>query len=211
MFVKLFEHPTFIDDENQLREFFGTNLVSLDKFSSVVFYGEITLGSEILFSGACSFSNGTSIENGCILTNVQLMNENRVRPYSILSNLKAGSRNIFGPFCFIRDECFVADDCILGAHVETTRSVFSNGVKVSHHAFIGDATIGERTVIGAGVIFCNHDGLVRQITCVGSDVIMGSGTLIVAPLSVGNSSLIAAGSTITKDVPLGMKIIQKRY
>lgn len=212
MFRAVFEQPTpRIDDETQLRKLFGTDRLSLETSASVVFEGAITLGSEIVFSGDCRLGGGTSVENGCILTNVDLGSENKVRPYSILSNVKAGSRNLFGPFCFIRDECTVSDDCILGTHVEIARSVFASGVKISHHAFVGDADVGERTIIGAGAVFCNYDGSKRQATWVGSDVILGSGVLLVAPLSIGNDALIAAGSTITKDVLSGSKIIQRRH
>ncbi len=210
MFSTIFEQPTRIDDETQLRKLFGTDRLSLEASASVVFEGAITLGSDIVFSGDCRLGGGTSVGNGCILTNVDLGTENKVRPYSILSNVKAGSRNLFGPFCFIRDECIVGDDCILGSHVETARSVFASGVKISHHAFVGDANIGERTIIGAGVVFCNYDGSKRQPTWVGSGVTLGSGVLLVAPLSIGDGALVAAGSTVTKDVPKGSKIIQRR-
>jgi len=210
MFSVVFEQPTRIDDETQLRKLFGTDRLSLEASASVMFEGAITLGSEIVFSGDCRLGGGASVGNGCILTNVELGLENKVRPYSILSNVKAGSRNLFGPFCFIRDECIVGDDCILGSHVEAARSVFASGVKISHHAFVGDANIGERTIIGAGVVFCNYDGSKRQSTWVGSGVTLGSGVLLVAPLSIGDDALIAAGSTVTKDVPNGAKIIQRR-
>lgn len=210
MSSKVFEQPTRIDDEKQLRKLFGTDRLSLDVSASVVFEGAIKLGSEIVFSGDCRLGGGASVGNGCILTNVDLGTENKVRPYSIMINVKAGSRNLFGPFCFIRDECIVGDDCILGSHVETARSFFASGVKISHHAFVGDANIGERTIVGAGVVFCNYDGLRRQATWVGSDVILGSGVLLVAPVSIGDNSLVAAGSTVTKDVPSGSKIIQRR-
>jgi bifunctional UDP-N-acetylglucosamine pyrophosphorylase/glucosamine-1-phosphate N-acetyltransferase len=209
MFSAVFEQPTCIDDEARLRKLFGTDRLSLEGSASVVFEGAISLGSDIVFSGYCRLGGGASVENGCILTNVDLGSGNKVRPYSILSNVKAGSRNLFGPFCFIRDECIVGDDCILGSHVETARSVFASGVKISHHAFVGDANVGERTIIGAGVVFCNYDGLKRQVTRVGSNVILGSGVLLVAPVSIGDDSLVAAGSTVTKDVPSGSKIIQR--
>ena len=210
MFSLVFEQPTRIDDETQLRKLFVTDRLSLENPASVVFEGEITLGSEIVFSGDCRLGGGTSIGNGCILTNVDLGMKNKVRPYSILSDVKAGSRNLFGPFCFIRDACIVGDDCILGSHVEAARSFFASGVKISHHAFVGDAKVGERTIIGAGVIFCNYDGSKRQSSWVGSDVILGSGVLLVSPLSVGDDALVAAGSTLTKDVTNGTKIIQRR-
>jgi bifunctional UDP-N-acetylglucosamine pyrophosphorylase/glucosamine-1-phosphate N-acetyltransferase len=83
-------------------------------------------------------------------------------------------------------------------------------VKISHNAFVGDATLGEQTIIGAGVVFCNYDGLRRQPTWVGSMVVVGSGVQLVAPLSIGNNAFIAAGSTVTKDVLSGLKIIQRR-
>lgn len=210
MFNIVFDQPLRIDNETQLRKLFGTDRISLDTSSSVTFEGEILLGSEIVFSGHCRLLGGTSIGNGCILTDMELGFENRVRPYSILSNVKAGSRNLFGPFCFIRDECTVGDDCILGSHVEAARSTFASGVKISHRAFVGDANIGERSIIGAGVVFCNYDGTSQQTTRVGADVTLGSGVLLVAPLSIGDGALVAAGSTVTKDVSNGSKIIQRR-
>jgi bifunctional UDP-N-acetylglucosamine pyrophosphorylase/glucosamine-1-phosphate N-acetyltransferase len=205
-----FKQPTFVDNQAQLQALFGTDRVSLDISSSVIFEGVITLGSEIVFSGNCQLGSGTSVGNGCILTNVALGPGNNVRPYSILSNMKAESRNLFGPFCFIRDECAIGNDCILGAHVEITRSVFASGVKISHRAFVGDAQVGERTIIGAGVVFCNFDGTGRRSIQVGSDVTLGSGALLVAPLSIGDHVTVAAGSTVTKDVPTGSKVIQRR-
>lgn len=210
MFNVVFDQPLRIDNERQLRKLFGTDRLSLDTSASITLEGKITLGSEIVFWGDCRLLDGTSVGNGCILTDVELGPENRVRPYSILSNVKAGSRNLFGPFCFIRDDCTVGDDCVLGSHVETARSVFASGVKISHHAFVGDANVGERTIIGAGVVFCNYDGTRRQSTFVGSGVTLGSGVLLVAPLSIGDDSLVAAGSIITKDVPKDSKIIQRR-
>lgn len=210
MFTSIFNKSTYVNNETQLRKLFGTNRLSLVTPASVTFDGEVTLGSEIVFSGDCRLLDGTSVGNGCILTDVELGPKNTVRPYSILSNVRAGSRNIFGPFCFIRNDCTVGDDCILGSHVETARSVFASGVKISHHAFVGDAKVGERTIIGAGVVFCNYDGVGRQAISVGSGVTLGSGVLLVAPLSIGDDALVAAGSTITKDVPKGAKIIQRR-
>ena len=194
LFSIVFNMPVCINDETQLRNLFGTDRLSLESSASIVFEGAITLGPEIIFSGDCRLGSGVTIGNGCILTNVELGCENKVRPYSILSNVKAGSRNLFGPFCFIRNECTVGDDCILGSHVEAARSVFASGVKISHHAFVGDANIGERTIIGAGVVFCNYDGSKRQSTWVGSGVTLGSGVLLVAPLFMVAPNLTAPKS-----------------
>ena len=162
------------------------------------------------FAGHTIIADGCIIDTGSILTNVRLGLGNRVRPYSILTDVDAGSGNLFGPFCFVRDGCTVGDDCILGAHVEAARSRFASGVKISHRAFVGDATVGAGVIIGAGVVFCNWDGQGRQATAVGDGAVIGSGTLLVPPLDIGMGATIAAGSTVTKNVPAHSKLIQKR-
>jgi len=210
VFKAVFKNPTNIADEAELRDVFGTDRLHLDVDTSVVFSGAVTVGVDISFAGQCALLGDVIIGNGSILTNVQLGSDNRIRPYSILTDVKAGDRNLFGPFCFIRDGCRVGDDCILGAHVEAARSTFGSGVRVSHRAFIGDARVGDRTIVGAGVVFCNYDGAGPQITEVGARVTLGSGTLLVPPLSVGDAALVGAGSTVTKDVPPGARIIQRR-
>jgi bifunctional UDP-N-acetylglucosamine pyrophosphorylase/glucosamine-1-phosphate N-acetyltransferase len=210
VFKAVFDHPTHFTDEAQLRDAFGTDRVHLDQGASVTFSGAVTLGAEVSFGGRCEMLGDVIVENGSILSNVALGSDNRVRPYSILTDIKAGDRNLFGPFCFIRDDCRIGDDCILGAHVEAARSTFGAGVRISHRAFIGDARVGDRTIVGAGVVFCNYDGAGRQRSEIGADVTLGSGTLLVPPLSVGDGALVGAGSTVTRDVPPGARIIQRR-
>lgn len=205
-----FEGPTRFTDPTALQVRFGSDRISLAEAASVTFDGEIALGTEIVFAGDCHLGDGTSVGNGALLTDVRLGESNQVRPYSILTDLEAGARNLFGPFCFIRDGCRVADDCILGAHVEATRSQFAVGAKVSHRAFIGDAEIGAGTIIGCGVVFCNWDGTARQATRVGARATLGSGALLVPPLSVGDDAIVAAGSVVTENVPAGVRLIQKR-
>jgi bifunctional UDP-N-acetylglucosamine pyrophosphorylase/glucosamine-1-phosphate N-acetyltransferase len=210
MFKVRFEALTTLQSQAELRQAFHTDRVYLGPDSSVAFEGDVSIGPEVMLVGGCRFSGPIQIEKGCVLTNVRLGRGNVVRAYSILTDTTAGDRNLFGPFCFIRDNCVVADDCILGAHVEAARSTFGSGVKISHRAFVGDAKVGEQTIIGAGVVFCNFDGSGRQPTQVGPRVTVGSGTLLVPPLTIGADSIIAAGSTVTKDVPAGAKVIQKR-
>lgn len=178
--------------------------------SSVTFTGKITLGPEVKFSGRCHFQGETRIDSGSQLTNVNFGSGNIVRPYSILTDVAVGHDNVLGPFCFIRDNCTIENNCILGAHVEATRSKFGGGIKISHRAFVGDAEIGAQTIIGAGVVFCNFDGRGRQLTTIGNCVTVGSGCLLIPPLSIGDNVIIAAGSTVTKNVATGTKVIQKR-
>lgn len=210
MFKVTFGAPTRIASQGELQSHFQSDRIYLEDGASITFEGEIELGPEVVLAGACFFSGPTQINNGSVLTNVRFGSRNVVRAYSILSDVVVGDRNLFGPFCFIRDNCRVADDCILGAHVETTRSTFDDGVKISHRAFVGDAKVGEQTIIGAGVVFCNFDGKDRHPTVVGARVTVGSGSLLVPPLTIGEDVTIAAGSTVTKDVASRTKLIQKR-
>lgn len=210
MFEALFNSAERINNQDALRARFGSDRISLAPGADVMLSGCIVIGTEVAFAGSCVLGDGTSIGNGSQLTDAVLGVGNRVRPYSIITDVIAGDNNLLGPFCFLRDKCVIGDDCIVGAHVEAARSSFGSGVKISHRAFVGDAKVGARTIIGAGAVFCNWDGKGRQQTIVGADTIIGSGSLLVPPIHVGEGVVIAAGSTVTKNVPAGTKVIQKR-
>ena len=211
MFERYFAQFQIVRDRAVLGDLFQTDSLYLDAGASLAMRGRIVLAPNVIFAGNCTLDGPALIEAGSHLTNVELGPESRVRAHSVLSDLKAGQRNLFGPFCFVRDGCRVGDDVILGAHVEAARSLFASGVKVSHHAFIGDAEVGRDTILGASTVFCNYvrEGG-RQQARIGADVMVGSGTMLVAPLAIGDGATIGAGSVISKDVPAGARIIQKR-
>ena len=211
MFSVSFSEPVTIGSQVDLRAVFQTDTLHMAKGASLTLAGAITLYPGIVFQGASHLAGPVRIETGCVLTGITLGGNPSVRSYSDIDALTAGTDNVFGPFCFIRAGCSVGDDCILGAHVETTRSSFGNGVKVSHRAFIGDAKVGDGVIIGAGVVFCNYnDGKGRLPTTVGDKAMIGSGTLLLAPIAIGAGAVIAAGSVVTKDVAAGARVIQKR-
>lgn len=210
MFNVIFDRPTRIGSQRDLRETFSTDRIYLTEGGSLTLEGEIGLAPGVILAGACRLSGPIRIDSCAVLTNVDLGPDAHVRAYSVISDFVGGRGNILGPFCFIRDGCRVGDACILGAHVEAARSTFANGVKISHRAFVGDASVGSGSIIGAGVVFCNFDGSGRQTVQIGSNVTVGSGSLLVAPLTIGDGAVIGAGSTITKDVDRHAKIIQHR-
>jgi bifunctional UDP-N-acetylglucosamine pyrophosphorylase/glucosamine-1-phosphate N-acetyltransferase len=210
MFVAEFPQTVVFSETQALRAAFGADCLYLRRDASLSFSGEISLGPNVVFGGDCSLAGPMSIETGSVLTDVRLGPNTRVREHSVMTAVVAGESNLFGPFCFIRDGCSVGDNVILGAHVEAARSSFASGVKVSHRAFIGDATVGAQTILGAGVVFCNYDGKGRQATVVGDEVVVGSGTMLVPPIRIGDRATIAAGSVITRDVGAGVRVIQKR-
>lgn len=188
----------------------GDASISIKNGSSVVLDKNCSFDSFVTFSGNCLVSSGTKISSGVVLENTNVGINNTIRPYSIITNTTVESNNILGPFCFIRDQSLIKNSCIIGAHVEMTRSTISNNVKISHKAFIGDAWIGENVVIGAGTIFCNWNGSEHCLSEVGSNTLIGSGTLIISPVKIGSHCTIGAGSVVSKDVPRQSRFIQKR-
>jgi bifunctional UDP-N-acetylglucosamine pyrophosphorylase/glucosamine-1-phosphate N-acetyltransferase len=210
MFSTVFLKSVTIGSEKQLRDLFATDTLYLADGATLTVEGEIALGPNVVFEGANRLAGPLRIEQGCQIRDVALGKGCNVRAHSVLSGVTAGENNIFGPFCFVRDGCEVGSNCILGAHFEGARSTFGSGVKISHRAFVGDAVLGDDTIIGAGVVFCNYADGKRLATTVGTKVVVGSGTLIVPPVSVGDGAVIAAGSVVTKDVASGAKFIQKR-
>ena len=106
-----------------------------------------------------------------------------------------------GPFARLRPGADLREDSKAGNFVEIKKSVISKGAKVNHLTYIGDAEVGEDANIGAGTITCNYDGYNKFVTKIGAGAFVGSNSALVAPVSIGNGAIVAAGSVITKDVP----------
>jgi bifunctional UDP-N-acetylglucosamine pyrophosphorylase / glucosamine-1-phosphate N-acetyltransferase len=211
--VKLiyFECPTEVQSSVILEELFGISDVHFGKDTVVVFTGEALLSNGIHFRGVCEIGDKVSIDTGCVLNNASIGSGTNIRSHSVLNDCKFGKNNIIGPHCFVRDETCVGDFCIVGSHVEVARSKLGAQIKISHQAFVGDAILADRVIIGAGVVFCNFDGSDSQSSEVGVDTLVGSGTLIVSPIRIGARVIIGAGSVVTKNIDDGERFVQSRY
>ncbi len=206
-----FEKETKISSERELKEKFSENELRIrGESASVTFNGCIKLIGKIIFEGNCSLADGVCIDEGCIISESSIGKRSTIRPYSLIYKSILGKDNIIGPFCFIRDKSNVSNSCVIGNTVELVRSQISNHVKISHQSYIGDADIGESTIIGAGSVFCNYDGIKHQKTKIGSNSLVGSGSMIISPVIVGENVTIAAGSIVNKDIKNNVKYIQKR-
>jgi len=139
------------------------------------------------------------------LSNVKLGDEVTVRESKIFDS-SAGSRTTIGPYAHIRDGSQLGEDVRIGNFVEVKNSRLARGVKASHLTYLGDAEIGEDSNVGAGTITCNYDGKRKNKTKIGRDVMIGSNTSLIAPVSVGDGALTGAGSVVTKDVPPGGRV-----
>ena len=194
----------------EIQNFFGSNNIFLEDDSSLELKGSINIGRNISFKGNCVLEKNVHINDGSIINNTYIGEGSIIRPYSLLNNSNIGKKNIIGPFCFMRDDTNIGNDCIVGSYVEIARSKLGNKIKISHQSYIGDAFIEDNSIIGAGAVFCNFDGFGHQKSFIGKNVIIGSGTMIISPITIGQNSLIAAGSVITNDIKENSKIIQKR-
>ncbi|HET6274857.1 MAG TPA: bifunctional UDP-N-acetylglucosamine diphosphorylase/glucosamine-1-phosphate N-acetyltransferase GlmU [Candidatus Cybelea sp.] len=125
---------------------------------------------------------------------------------SVVIDSSLGDDVSIGPFAHLRGESQLADRVHVGNFVEIKKSKLGRGVKASHLSYLGDATIGEETNVGAGTITCNYDGVKKNETIVGRNVSIGSNTSLVAPVTIGDGALTGAGSVVTKDVGDGERV-----
>jgi bifunctional UDP-N-acetylglucosamine pyrophosphorylase/glucosamine-1-phosphate N-acetyltransferase len=124
-----------------------------------------------------------------------------VLPYSVFDEAEVGPKCVVGPFSRLRPGSVLDEAVHLGNFVETKKARLGRGTKASHLSYLGDATIGEGVNIGAGTITCNYDGEKKHRTVLEDGVFVGSDSQLVAPVTVGKGAYVAAGSTITHDVP----------
>jgi bifunctional UDP-N-acetylglucosamine pyrophosphorylase/glucosamine-1-phosphate N-acetyltransferase len=151
--------------------------------------------------GKSSIASGVRVGAYSILRDVVIDSGAVILGPSVASHSHIGKNAEIGPFAVLRGEVEVCDSAKVGRFVELKKSRIGSGSKVPHLSYIGDAAIGEGTNIGAGTITCNYDGKNKNRTTIGDRCFVGSDTMFVAPVSMGDDAHTAAGSVVTKDVP----------
>lgn len=163
---------------------------------------DVTLLPQTSLLGPTSVASGASIGPGTTLTACEVGADAQVRhTWAELAVIGRGAS--IGPYSYLRPGTRVGTGAKVGAYVEMKNSSLGDGAKVPHLSYVGDAEIGEGTNIGAATVFVNYDGVEKHATVVGRYVRIGSDTMLVAPLTVGDGAYTAAGSVITEDVPPG--------
>lgn len=140
-------------------------------------------------------------QNVVIGPNVAIADRVEIKPFSHLEGATIASDAIIGPFARLRPGSVLAEGVHIGNFVELKNTSMAAGAKANHLTYLGDATVGPRSNIGAGTITCNYDGFGKHRTTIGADVFVGSDTAFVAPVTVGDGAITAAGSVITEDLP----------
>lgn len=162
---------------------------------------DTTIEPHVFIQGKTKIGNDCYIENGVVIRNSIIGDGVRIKAYSVIEESKIDNGAVIGPFARLRPGSTLEPDVKIGNFVEVKKSTFKKGSKANHLSYIGDATVGERTNVGCGTITCNYDGAAKHKTIIGSDCFIGSDVQFIAPVEIGNGSTIAAGSTITENVP----------
>ncbi len=168
-------------------------------------FAEISAGVEIYgpceIYGNSKIAQYTSIESHCYIKNTQIGESCIVKSFCHFEDAIVGNNAKLGPYARLRPQAELADNVHLGNFVEIKKSKIGNASKVNHLSYIGDSLVGSGVNVGAGCITCNYDGKNKFQTIIEDNAFLGSNCAFVAPVTIGKNSLVAAGSTITKDIP----------
>ena len=178
----------------------GRLAVGRDVFIDVgaVFCGDVVLGDRV------------RIGPYAVISDSRLGDECTVHAHCVVDGVIAAANCEIGPFARLRPGTEFDERVKIGNFVEVKAGQLSTGAKVNHLSYIGDTRIGRDANIGAGTVTCNYDGAYKHRTEIDDGVFVGSGSMLVAPLRVGEGATIAAGSTITKDVPPGTLAVARQ-
>ena len=166
------------------------NGVTLTAPETVFFALDTHIGRDAIIGPNVFFGPGVTIESGA-----------EIKGFCHLEGCHVSRGADVGPFARLRPGAELAEDVHVGNFVEIKNAILDEGVKVGHLSYIGDADVGEFTNIGAGTVTCNYDGVMKHRTRIGKRAFIGSDTMLVAPVSIGDGALTASGSVITEDVP----------
>ena len=168
---------------------------------TIIYQGNVIEGKTVIGEDCILYPN-SRINNSTIGNGVEIQS-------SVILDSKIGDETTVGPFAYVRPESNIGEHVRIGDFVEIKKSTIGNNTKVSHLTYIGDAEVGERCNFGCGTVVVNYDGKKKHKTIIGDDSFIGCNTNLVSPVEVKDNTYIAAGSTITKEVPEGSLAIAR--
>ena len=168
------------------------NGVTLTAPETVFFAHDTVVGRDTVIEPNVVFGPGVTVESGAT-----------IRAFSHLEGCHVSRGAVVGPYARLRPGAELAENVKVGNFVEIKNAQIAEGAKVNHLSYVGDAEIGPRSNIGAGTITCNYDGVFKHKTTIGADAFIGSNTMLVAPVTVGDAAMTASGTVVTKNVPAG--------
>ncbi len=169
--------------------------------------GRVRTGSDVfidvnaVFEGDVQLGDRVSIGPGCVIKDTAIERDTEVRAHCVIEGAHVGVACRIGPFARLRPDTRMSRDARIGNFVEVKNATIGEGSKANHLTYIGDSRIGRDVNVGAGVVTCNYDGAHKHTTVIGDNAFIGSGVMLVAPVTVHAGATIGAGSTVGKDVP----------
>jgi bifunctional UDP-N-acetylglucosamine pyrophosphorylase/glucosamine-1-phosphate N-acetyltransferase len=177
--------------------------------ASVEIGRDTEIGPMVQIRGATRIGERARIDAGCVLSDCVVGDGAHLKPYTVVAGSEIGADAQVGPFAHLRPESLIGAHAKIGNFVETKKARFGMGAKASHLSYLGDCEIGAEANIGCGTITCNYDGYNKSRTVVGEGAFIGSDTQLVAPVTVGARAVVAAGTTVTEDVPPGALVLTR--
>jgi bifunctional UDP-N-acetylglucosamine pyrophosphorylase/glucosamine-1-phosphate N-acetyltransferase len=177
--------------------------------------GPVTVGRDVFIDvnvvmvGTVELGDRVRIGPNCYLKDCRIGADTEVHPNCVIDRTTIGATCSIGPFARLRPESVLHDEVHIGNFVEVKKSEIGRGSKANHLTYLGDATVGRKVNVGAGTVTVNYDGANKWRTEIADNAFVGSGSMLVAPVKVGEGANTAAGSTITKDAPPGKLTIAR--
>jgi len=161
----------------------------------------------VTIEGRTEIGDGCEIHSGTRIVNSKIGRRVEIRDNCLIVDSEVADGAQIGPMAHLRGNAEIGPDARIGNFVEVKKSKVGRGTKASHLTYLGDATIGENTNIGAGTVTCNYDGVRKHETHIGDNVKIGSDTMLIAPVRIGDGAATGAGSVVTKDVEAGKLVV----
>ncbi len=184
----------------------GVTLIDPDRtyiHLDVLIEKDVTIYPMVTLEGNTRIGEGSAIRPGSRISNSILGPNVEILDSCVISDCSIGEGCYIGPSCHLHDRTVIGKRSKIGNFVEVVRCTIGCETRVMHLAYLGDATVGKRVNIGAGVIVCNYDGQRKNATIIEDDAFVGSDSQLIAPIRIGKGALVAAGTTLTKDLPPG--------
>ena len=181
--------------------------VTIFRPETCVIDSEVKVGADTVIEPFVQLLGNTEIGEDCQVSSYSVIRDTRigdrvtVRPGCIMTEARVAEGAVLGPYCHLRSAADIGRDAHVGNFVELKKTRLGKGSKANHLTYLGDAVIGEKVNVGAGTITCNYDGVHKHQTIIEDGVFIGSDSILVAPVTIGQGSYVAAASCITEDVP----------
>jgi bifunctional UDP-N-acetylglucosamine pyrophosphorylase/glucosamine-1-phosphate N-acetyltransferase len=207
-------HANELINSNNIAKWLSRGVTFIDPLSTIV-HSSVSIKQDSVIYPNTYIEGNTSIGKNCIvypgvrIRDSVIGNGVLIKDSSLIENSRVRDITTIGPYAHLRPDTKIGNNVKIGNFVEIKNSTIGDETKISHLSYIGDAIIGRKVNIGAGTITCNYDGRKKSVTRIETGVFVGTDCQLIAPVKIGKRSYVAAGSTITRDVPSGSLAISR--